>query len=121
MTERTVDSDQLRIGERAWFVTKDGWESAVYHGEVIAAGPAVLVIDVDGPWSNIVGGPRIVKRPRARPGRAPRMRAGISFLDYLIECTAIVEHDQRVAELERQAQRLGLTVSGIKTGEGSRR
>lgn len=102
------NEDEFRIGSRAWFVDKGNDE--VLHGSVVAYGPDLLVVDVDGPWTNIVGGPRIVRRDVAKPGRAPTMKAE-SFNDYYCRCLAIVEHEKRVTKVQREAEALGLKVS----------
>lgn len=98
----------MNNGDRAWFV--DRGIDEVLHGTVVASGPDMLVIDVDGPWSNVVCGMRMAPRSDARPGMAPPM-GGESFAAYFYRCLAIVDRDRKVAALKRDAERLGLKVT----------
>jgi len=101
------DSAAIRNGDRAWFVSPG---DDVLHGTVVAEGPKMLVIDVDGPWSNVPGGPRTVERRRCVPGNAPGMNRGETFGEHVYRCRSIIERPEKIAALKAQAEELGLRV-----------
>jgi hypothetical protein len=101
----------FECGDRVWFVEADDQCDSVYEGRVEAAGPDKILVAVDGPWTNVVHGTRTVRVKMAQHGRAPSMAPRESFMDYGIRCRAIVDRDDDVEKLRKEAARLGLKVS----------
>jgi hypothetical protein len=95
----------IACGDRVWTATGED----VKHGVVLAVGPDDLSVRFDGPFTNVPYETESVKVRDCRPGDAPRMGAE-SFLDYFYRCRKIIDRDDDVAKLQRDAERLGFKV-----------
>lgn len=83
----------LAVGSRAWTVTGDGFDMMVHDGEVVAVGPHVVVLSVDGPWANSPRSLWIVARIQLAEGHSPRIETGETFLDHAIRCDRVLQKE----------------------------
>ncbi len=100
----------VQLGDRAWFVRNEDSGYLVCHGRVVATGPDVVVVYVDGPWSNIVHQMRIVKRCDCASGNAPIMEQE-TFAEYGQRCFDIIDRPNQIARLETEAKRLDVELA----------
>lgn len=96
------------LGTRVWFTVPDSGYRTVYCGKVVSVGE-VLVVAVDGPWSNIEPRRMIVDAAQCAPGEPPRMGQE-TFGDYGWRCFNIIDRPNQIAKIQKEAKRLGLTV-----------